>query len=132
MVPLSGERWCDSHAPEVVAQRTASALEHGGAFLPPSPDVFGLNEEDRQWLQRRHVPHPFGPYLEPLHYDEVRWRALRKVFIDCNQPPFPTIAAMRARVRSMDHFQVHELSTGHFPMISEPAALVELLLHAAT
>lgn len=131
MVPLSGERWCDSHAPEVVAQRSASAQANGGAFLPPSPDVFGLNEEDSRWLHRRHVPHPFGPYLEPIHYDQARWRDLRKVFIDCTQPAFPTIAAMRARVRTMDHFEVHELATGHFPMISQPSELVELLLRAA-
>lgn len=131
MVPLSGERWCDSHAPEVVAQRTASAQANGGAFLPPSPDVFGLDEHDAQWLQRRHVPHPFGPYLEPIHYDEARWRGLRKVFIDCTEPAFPTIAAMRDRVRRMDHFQVQEMATGHFPMISQPARLVALLLEAA-
>ena len=131
MVPLSGERWCDTHAPEVVAQRTASAQAHGGAFPPPSADVFGLDQEDSRWLQRRHVPHPFAPYREPIHYDEARWKALPKVFIDCTEPAFPTIAAMRTRVRSMDHFEVHELRTGHFPMISRPGELVDLLLEAA-
>jgi pimeloyl-ACP methyl ester carboxylesterase len=38
---------------------------------------------------------------------------------------------MRTRVRAMPGFQVVELPTGHCPMVTEPAALVQHLLAAA-
>jgi hypothetical protein len=34
-------------------------------------------------------------------------------------------------VRTLPHWQVHRLATGHCPMVSEPAALAALLLEIA-
>ena len=131
MVPLPGEGWGDSHSAELVAARTAAAAQHGHALPPPDPADFGLSGPDRDWLLRRQTPHPFGPYRDPLHFDGERWAALRRTFIDCTQPAYPTIAAMRERVRALPGFAVVELGTGHCPMVSEPAALVQHLLAAA-
>jgi hypothetical protein len=38
---------------------------------------------------------------------------------------------MRQRARSLPGFTVHEMATGHCPMVSEPEALVQLLLQIA-
>ena len=131
MVPLPGEGWGDQHGPEVVAARTAAALANNHALPPPDPADFGITGPDRDWLLRRQVAHPFGPYRDPLHFDGERWAALPRSFIDCVQPAYPTIAAMRLRVRSLPGFRVLEMQTGHCPMVSEPAALVQHLLAAA-
>ena len=131
MVPLPGEGWGDPHSPEVVAARTAAALANNHALPPPDPADFGITGPDRDWLLRRQVAHPFGPYRDPLHFDGERWAALPRSFIDCVQPAYPTIAAMRQRVRSLPGFRVLEMQTGHCPMVSEPAALVQHLLAAA-
>ena len=131
MVPLPGEGWGDQHSPEVVAARTAAALANNHALPPPDPADFGITGPDRDWLLRRQVAHPFGPYRDPLHFDGERWAALPRSFIDCVQPAYPTIAAMRQRVRSLPGFRVLEMQTGHCPMVSEPAALVQHLLAAA-
>ena len=131
MVPLPGEGWGDQHSPEVVAARTAAALANNHALPPPDPADFGITGPDRDWLLRRQVAHPFGPYRDPLHFDGERWAALPRSFIDCVQPAYPTIAAMRLRVRSLPGFRVLEMQTGHCPMVSEPAALVQHLLAAA-
>jgi pimeloyl-ACP methyl ester carboxylesterase len=131
MVPLPGEGWGEQHSAEVIAARTAAAQANGHALPPPDPADFGITGADRDWLLRRQVPHPFGPYRDPLQFDGARWAALPRTFIDCTQPAYPTIAAMRERVRSLLGFKVVELATGHCPMVTEPETLVRLLLQAA-
>ena len=131
MVPLPGEGWGEQHSAEVISARTAAAHANDHALPPPDPADFGISGADRDWLLRRQVPHPFGPYRDPLHFDGARWAALPRTFIDCTQPAYPTIAAMRERVRRMPGFEVVEIATGHCPMVTEPAKLVRQLLAAA-
>ena len=128
MVPLPGEGWGDAHAPEVVAARRAAAAANGNALPPPDPADFGIDGADRDWLMRRQVPHPFGMYRVPLHYDGDGLAKLPRLFIDCNRPPYPTIDAMRARVRELPGWQVAEIATGHCPMVTQPEVLVQHLL----
>lgn len=128
MVPHPGEGWGAGHPPDIVAARIAAASANDHA-LPP-PDVssgFALSEADAAWLNRRHVPHPFGMYQEPLHFDEAMIRATERLFIHCTNPAYPTISPMRTRVEE-EGWQVQEIATGHFPMVSEPDALNRALL----
>ncbi len=131
MVPLPGEGWGHTHSAQVVAARTAAALANDHALPPPDPRDFGIEGADRDWLLRRQVPHPFGPYREPLPFDGARWAALPRTFIDCNQPAYASIDTMRQRVRALPGFKVVEIKTGHCPMVTEPQALVQQLLAAA-
>jgi pimeloyl-ACP methyl ester carboxylesterase len=131
MLPLPGEGWGEKHSAEVVAARSAAARANDHALPPPDPVDFGLSSADRAWLLRRQVPHPFGPYREPLHFDGERVAALQRSFIDCTAPAYPTIAAMRERARSTPGMHLIEMATGHCPMVSEPAALIGHLLDIA-
>ncbi len=131
MVPLPGEGWGDAHASEIVAARRAAAAAHDNALPPPDPADFGLAGPDADWLRRRHVPHPFGMYRVALHFDGALVDALPRLFIDCNQPAYPTIDAMRQRVRQQPGWRVVEMATGHFPMVTQPAALAQHLLDFA-
>ncbi|MBK6853376.1 MAG: alpha/beta hydrolase [Burkholderiales bacterium] len=131
MVPLPGEGWGETHTPDLVAARTAAALANGHALPPPDPADFGIGGADRDWLLRRQVPHPFGPYRDPLPFDGDRWAAVPRSFIDCTAPAYPTIATMRERVRRLPGFDVIEMATGHCPMVTEPVALVGHLLALA-
>ena len=114
--------------PQVVAERTALAAAHGGALPPPDPAGFGLLGADRDWLLRRQVPHPFGPYREPLHFDAARLARLPRLFIDCVAPAYPTIATARQRARSQPGWTVIERAWGHAPMVDHPQELADLLL----
>lgn len=131
MVPMPGEGWGDAHPPEVVAARRAAAAQHDNALPPPDPRDFGLDGADADWLRRRHVPHPFGMYREPLHFDGALVDSLPRLFIDCTQPAYPTIDAMRRRVRQQPGWQVVEMACGHFPQLQQPDALVRHLLDFA-
>ena len=128
MVPLPGEGWGSSHPPEIQAQRRALAAAHGNALPPADPAGFGLDGADREWLLRRQVPHPFGPYGDRLDFDGERLARVPRAFIDCREPAYPTIDAMRRRVRELGGWQVIEMPTGHCPQVSMPDRLVEHLL----
>ena len=128
MVPLPGEGWGSNHAPEIVAARQAAAAAHDNALPAPDPADFGLAGAERDWLLRRQVPHPFGPYREAMPFDADRWRAWPRAFIDCTTPAYPTIAGSRQRVREQGDWTIVELPTGHCPMVSMPAEFTRVLL----
>jgi len=128
MVPLPGEGWGAGHPAHIVEARLAAAQAHDNALPPPDPAEFGLTDADADWLRRRHVPHPFGMYRVPLHFDGARWAALPRTFVDCNRPAYLTIDAMRRRVREQPGWRIVEIATGHFPMVSTPDALLAVLL----
>lgn len=133
VTPHPGESWSSRHAPDTVAARVALAQAQGvGVGIPP-PDaaVFGLDGADRDWVNRRQTPQPLGVYQDPLAFDAAAVSALPRTFIDCVAPALPTIAAMRERVRTEPGWRVHELATGHDPMVSAPQALADLLVRAA-
>jgi len=67
-------------------------------------------------------------YRVPLHFDGARWAALPRLFVDCNRPAYPTIDAMRARVREQAGWRIAVIATGHFPMVSAHDALLDILL----
>ena len=131
MVPLPGEGWGDGHPPEIVAARRAAAAAHDNALPPPDPADFGLQGADADWLRRRQVPHPFGMYRVPLHFDGARWATLPRTFVDCNRPAYPTLDAMRKRVRTQAGWRIVEIATGHCPMVSAPEALLAALVPSA-
>lgn len=127
--PYPGDSWSSVHTSETQLARLAAAQPSGGlSFPPPDAALFGLEGVDRDWVSRRQTPQPFRLYQQALPFDADRVAALSRTFIDCTRPALPTIAAARARVRSEPCWKVLEMATGHDPMVSEPAALAELLL----
>ncbi|MEY4754431.1 MAG: hypothetical protein RJA44_2106 [Pseudomonadota bacterium] len=132
VTPHPGESWSSQHAPETVIARVQSASARPDHAIPP-PDarIFGLEGADRDWVNRRQTPQPIGVYQDPLDFDASRLLMLPRTFIDCTMPALPTIAVMRERVRREPGWQVHELATGHDPMISQPAELARILLDCA-
>jgi len=108
-------------------------MKSGGLSLPcPDASVFGLAGADRDWVNRRMTPQPFGLYRDPLHFDESRVASLPRTFIDCIEPAFPNIATMRKRVRSEPGWKVIELWTGHDAMVSAPDELAAALCDCAS
>ena len=130
--PHPGESWSSAHKPEVVAARVAAGKASGGVSLPvPDASVFGLEGSDREWVNRRMTPQPFGLYQDPLHFDGERLASIPRTFIDCNSPPLPNIDMMRKRVRSEPGWRVVELATGHDAMVSAPRELAQMLMDRA-
>lgn len=133
VTPHPGESWSSQHTAETVAARLKLAAEQGAGVAIPAPDsaAFGLTGADRDWVNRRQTPQPLGVYQDPLLFDASAVASLQRTFIDCTQPALPTIAVMRQRVRNEPGWTVHELATGHDPMVSAPIELAGLLIQAA-
>ncbi len=132
VVPHPGECWATHHDARLVAARlAAAAADPQGALPPPDAALFGLTGADMDWVNRRQTPHPFSMYQEPLTFDAKRLASVPRSFVDCTNPAWPSIAPMRARVRSEPGWRVAELPTGHDAMVSAPQALTQALLDCA-
>lgn len=128
-LPGPGDSWSSHHSMETQQARIAASQPSGGlSFPPPDAGLFGLSGADRDWVNRRQTPQPFRLYQQPLDFDAARVAAVPRTFIDCTQPALATIAPSRERVRSEPGWNVVEMATGHDPMVSEPAALSQILL----
>lgn len=128
-LPRPGDSWSSAHTEDTRQARIAASQSSGGlSFPPPDAALFGLTGDDRDWVNRRQTPQPFRLYQQPLQFDAARVDALPRTFIDCTQPALATIAPSRVRVRSEPGWNVVEMATGHDPMVSEPAALSQILL----
>ena len=128
-LPRPGDSWSSAHTEDTRQARIAASQSSGGlSFPPPDAALFGLTGDDRDWVNRRQTPQPFRLYQQPLQFDAARVDALPRTFIDCTQPALATIAPSRVRVRSEPGWNVVEMTTGHDPMVSEPAALSQILL----
>ena len=126
VVPQPGEAWSSGHSPDTQTARRA-VIDQSGQLAPPNPEVFGLQGDDHAWVQRRQTPQPGGCYDSVLHFDPMRVQRWPRHFIDCTLPALPTIDAARRRVRAEPGWTVHELRTGHDPMVSAPQELLQVL-----
>jgi pimeloyl-ACP methyl ester carboxylesterase len=127
VVPEPGEAWSSGHAADTQAARRALIAE-SGQLTPPNPEVFGLRGDDHAWVQRRQTPQPGGCYDAALPFERERVQRWPRHFIDCTSPALPTIDASRRRVRAEPGWTVHEIATGHDPMVSAPQDLLKALL----
>jgi pimeloyl-ACP methyl ester carboxylesterase len=89
-------------------------------FVDLAPDV-------RAWALSRYTPHPVAALEAPMEatsFWDQQWAA---TVIRCRRSLNPPESHQR-RTRDRLGAAWHELDTGHYPMLSEPAALARLLL----
>ena len=140
VVPQPGESWSSTHARSSREARMAAAAACPNfSFPPPDPSGFGLQGEDHAWVARRQTPHPGHTYQATLDFDPRRVAQVPRTFINCVQPPLPTIDVIRSRVTDpvfwdgawLPGSRLVTLTTGHDPMISVPETLTQLLIESA-
>ncbi|MDO8387438.1 MAG: alpha/beta hydrolase family protein [Polaromonas sp.] len=140
VVPKPGESWSSTQSAATQQQRLSAAQATTRfSFPPPDPEVFGLKDADHAWVKRRQTPHPGNTYQAPLDFDVQRVAAVPRTFVNCTQPALATIEPSRLRVKDakfwdgawLPNSKIVEIQTGHDPMISEPAALTQILLDCA-
>lgn len=120
--------------PEVAASRRAAALAHDGGISlpPPKAAALGISDPaDAAWVERQMTPHPFATFSETVHWNGPVGRGRPTTYIDCTQPPYAPLAALKTRLRSRADWTFAELPTGHDAMISAPEELTAILLRFA-
>lgn len=140
VVPKPGESWSGTHSRATREQRLgAAAAAPDFAFPAPDPAVFGLADEQYEWVKRRQTPHPGHTYEHALDFDMNRVAAVPRTFVSCIKPALATIDSIRPRVADRNFWggawlansRVVELETGHDPMISAPREFTRVLLDCA-
>lgn len=129
-----GECWSSHAIPEVAAQRRRLARETSDGLSMPVPDaaVFGIPDAaDRAWVQRRLTPHPFKPFDQVMRWRNPIGNGLPRLYIDCVDPVYANLSAVKAKFRGQPGWPFVELKAGHDAMVSAPEALTRILLEAA-
>jgi pimeloyl-ACP methyl ester carboxylesterase len=114
---------------DIVTRSTSVAIP-GGLTRGPTPEnAFpDLGPEIRPWAVERYAPHPIGIYEHPVRLDSFwsqQWPGSLVVW--CRRAQNPGEAHQR---RAAQHLNAKwaELDTGHYPMLSMPEELTQLLV----
>lgn len=116
--------------PDIVKRPTAvdTELTSGPSRHDFETRLFAeLEPQTRRWALERCTPHPIAVMREPVRLErfwELPWTAS---VIWCRRSANPPQAHQR---RAADRLAArwHELDTGHYPMLSAPAALAGLII----
>jgi pimeloyl-ACP methyl ester carboxylesterase len=104
------------------------------ADLPMSPTFEGLSDADRAYLSAKSVPQPFRTYTQPLRLTAKNTANYTRTIIACND--FRQLVGsglLRFQIYTSPEWRVDHLNnTGHWPMLSAPSELADILNRLAT
>lgn len=145
-----GSAIVDVQSPAQRERQRLAVDERGDGWRWPVPDretllagtfgsASGLSEEDLALIDERATPHPYATMTSPLHLAHGERRCVRRVAIFCSAGGIDVRRLReliakgdpRAALFADDDWELHELPTGHWPMLSAPGPLAELLHHIA-
>jgi pimeloyl-ACP methyl ester carboxylesterase len=115
--------------PDIVKRPTAvnTELGTGPSRLDFETRLFAdLDPKVRAWALERCTPHPIAAMQAPVRLDRFWDQAWNASVIWCRKSSNPPVAHQR---RTADKLKGrwHELDTGHYPMLTEPEALAQLI-----
>lgn len=130
LVPADGQNALNVLPADLASGLQESVKSSGsGGRVPPGPaEAFGVNEQDRAWVDRQNVDHPFNTFEQPIRLQD-KWKQVpRHVYIHAAEwspdigKPFFESAQQEAG------WQAIRLACGHYVMIDEPDDLTKILL----
>ena len=109
-----------------------AALSTGLATGPTPEDAEGrmfaaLEPALRAWTVARYSLHPIAVHAQPVQLESFWSESWDASVIYCRQAPNPGEAHQRRTADALGA-RWHELDTGHYPMLSAPGALTQLIL----
>ena len=137
VVPRDGEAMVDQldavRGPEFTA-RIRAAIANGEGFLPPPSTADEIQRrwaiadpEDQSWVLPRLCPQPSASFAQPVRLGCSEAQDIPRSFILSSESGFDSVAE-RAR---QSNWGLHQLDTGHDPMITKPQDVAEILLKIA-
>ncbi|MDS0279527.1 alpha/beta hydrolase [Halomicroarcula sp. S1AR25-4] len=139
MTPLNDEATSvfDLGPPEYREVVEAEAEEQGAGWrwpMPREPDGWvGISESDARWLRSKAVPQPVETFAQSVEVRNQAASVLPSTYVLCTKNGLPdeTLETIRGVVDERG-WDLVELETGHWPMVSMPSEVVELLDTAAS
>lgn len=110
-----------------------AAIETDIAIGPSPEDAAGrlfadLEPKTRAWAAERVTLHPRDVFYRPVELENFWSQDWDATVLYCNQAPNPGEPHQR-RCRDALDARWHVLETGHYPMLSTPDALIEIILN---
>jgi pimeloyl-ACP methyl ester carboxylesterase len=105
-----------------------TAITTGPARADAERRLFAdLAPETRAWALERYTPHPIAALEAPMELDNFWEQTWSATVMRCQRSVNPPETHQR---RTAERLKAawHELDTGHYPMLSQPAELTRLLL----
>ena len=137
MPAADGMRMLDLFPPDALAALQRQVDEQGDGWRIPFPgfeqlgnqaSVAGLDAAAGQLLDEKTVGHPFQTWAQPLRLANGDRGGAERVAIVCDDVRQMIAAGVpEAQALTEPPWRTLELATGHWPMLSAPAELAQLL-----
>ena len=106
----------------------SDALSTGPSKEDAAARMFiSLKEPTKSWALQRYTPHPIAAMQQPVKLNSFWQQSWKASVIWCKQSVNPPVAHQR-RAQEALKASWHELDTGHYPMLTEPARLAQLMM----
>ena len=106
----------------------SDALSTGPSKEDAAARMFiSLQEPTKSWALERYTPHPIAAMQQPVKLNSFWQQSWKASVIWCKQSVNPPVAHQR-RAQEALKASWHELDTGHYPMLTEPARLAQLMM----
>ncbi len=127
VLPKEGESMFDAVGPEISSFLYEGALQGNGWEVPAgTPQSYGIDTPEiaKQFVEMS-SSHPIKSFQQKLHFRRTSFQDIEKVYIQCSQDAALNFMASRAKEMKIP---CYEINSGHFPMLTAPKALADLLL----
>jgi pimeloyl-ACP methyl ester carboxylesterase len=109
-----------------------TAVTSDVATGPSSEDAanrmfISLDGPTKEWALARYTPHPIAAMAAPVKLDGFWQQSWNASVIWCRQSVNPPVSHQRRAAETL-RARWYELDTGHYPMLTEPKALADLLM----
>lgn len=141
-----GTAIADVQSPEQREQQRRAVAEHGDGWSWPAPDretlttgtfgsASGLGEEHLRLIAERATAQPYATFTSPIRLAHDWPEGVRRSAIFCTAGGID-VEGLRRLIAQKDpraapfadsDWELHDLPTGHWPMLSLPGPLAELL-----
>ena len=152
----AGMSIADVQPPELRDRQCLEAERGGGGWMWPVPtretlasgvygSAVGLTDEHFQLIAERATPHPYATFTTPVHLEGPWPVAVHRIGIMCTEGGLSTktvrqlitdgdpLAKMLGAEEWLDpdKWELHDLPTGHWAMLTMPEALADLVHRVA-
>jgi pimeloyl-ACP methyl ester carboxylesterase len=130
-IPQNGDAMVNLTGPAVVEALNAAKAKGALGVAPRSAEAFGVNANDRAWVDAMCVPQPVGCFTEQMKITGAVNRIGKKSYIRAGAYPNPGFDKALARVKTDKSWRTYDVPCGHDVMVDMPERLAEILLEVA-
>jgi pimeloyl-ACP methyl ester carboxylesterase len=129
-IPEDGDTTMGFLAPERQKSLREDADRNGGiAVTPPDVSMYGVNANDRGWVQAKVTPHPFASFTQPIHLTGA-YRKAKRIYVYANGEEIS--APYYQKCLDDPEWTVFVTEQGgHDQMVDDPLTVAEILMRAA-